>query len=372
MASVKTLLDEKGDIRGYRVRWRDSGGHSRCGTFTKGQKAAANAFAVKVEADKIAGNELDPRGARLSVADYVREWTAVQMHRRNSAQRVTYALAPLLELIGDRPLIKIRQSDIRGWMKARAAEVNTRTLRSDWTWIRAIFRAAVADKLRPDNPCDGLTLPKAEKRRMTLPSLEGVLTIEAALPPSWAFIAPLGARTGLRPAELLGLCVEQVDFLRAKELRVDRQLSDGQIVTTLKTPSSARVVPLDDETVELLTLHLVVNRPGPPVSVVNGGGATVGEGRLVFHDGRGRPLVHRSVDATWRQAAFRAGQAGVRLHDMRHFYASNALAAGLSVAEVAELLGHSRPSITADMYAHPLDTTPARARAAVASIWQAG
>jgi integrase len=377
MASVKALYDEVGKVRGYRVRYR-SGGRPLSKTFPKGHKKAADEFAVKIEADKITGTELDPRGSRVTVAEYVAEWTAVQIHRTGSAKRVAAALAPLVDLIGPRPLVKVRQSDIRGWMKARSeaagrggGTLGAGTLRTDWTWVRGLFAAAVADKLRGDNPCDGLTLPKkVERRRIVPPPRDGILAIAARLPAAWAFLGPFGARTGLRPAELLGLCAEQVDFLR-KELHVDRQMVRGAVILDPKTASSRRTVPLDEDTVELLAAHLAEHPLGPAVAVVDQEGRPAGEGRLIFHRPDGAPISHRAADDTWKRQAARAGFAGVRLHDLRHFFASTALAAGLSVAEVAELLGHSRPSITADMYAHPLETTPARARAAVASVWRA-
>jgi integrase len=377
MASVKALFDQEGKVRGYRVRYRTGAGRPLSKTFPKGHKAAADAFAVKMEADKIGGTELDPRGSRLTLGEYVAEWTAVQSHRSGSAARVADALGPLVDVIGaDRPLAKVRQSDIKGWLKVRQAQagrggkrISAGTIRTDWTWVRGLFRAALADKLRGDNPCDGVTLPKVERRRIVPPPREGVEAIASRLPASWAALGPLGARTGLRPAELLGLCAEQVDFLR-RELHVDRQMIRGAVILEPKTASSRRTVPLEDSTLELLAAHLAEHPLGPAVPVVGEDGAPAGEGRLIFHRPAGGPLSHRAVDDTWRRQASAAGFAGVRVHDMRHFFASNALAAGLSVAEVAELLGHSRPSITADMYAHPLESTPARARAAVASIWQ--
>ena len=41
-----------------------------------------------------------------------------------------------------------------------------------------------------------------------------------------------------------------------------------------------------------------------------------------------------------------------RLHDLRHFVASAMIAQGLNVRQVADPLGHSRPSITLDVYSH--------------------
>jgi integrase len=52
--------------------------------------------------------------------------------------------------------------------------------------------------------------------------------------------------------------------------------------------------------------------------------------------------------------AERAGLSDVRLHDLRHGFASALLKAGVNVKVVSEALGHSRTSFTMDIYAHAL------------------
>jgi integrase len=42
----------------------------------------------------------------------------------------------------------------------------------------------------------------------------------------------------------------------------------------------------------------------------------------------------------------------IRLHDLRHSYASSALAAGVPIEVLSKRLGHSRISITQDLYVH--------------------
>jgi integrase len=47
----------------------------------------------------------------------------------------------------------------------------------------------------------------------------------------------------------------------------------------------------------------------------------------------------------------------ISIHGMRHTVATLLIAAGWDVTEVAYLLGHARPSITSDIYAHVLPHT---------------
>lgn len=373
MATVTTLFDAEGKPRAYKVRYRNSAGRPRSKTFPLGKKGLADRFAVTVEADKLTGMELDSRGERVTVDEYSRDWQALLAVREGSADRIDDALILLRAMLGNQLMRKVRQSDVRGWVKARSAQVAPSTLRADWRWVRAMFRAAVADNIIRSSPCDGVKVEAPARRQLVIPEPERVMAIAERLPPSWAFMALLGARSGLRPAELLGLCVEQIDFLRM-EVLVDRQAVRGRVKLEPKTTASHRTVPLEEETVRLLAAHLGEHALGPPVTVFARQAATLlpaGEARLIFHRPDGRPVSHRSLNDTWRRQAARVGLAGCRLHDMRHFYASQLIRRGASVVLVSQLLGHSRPSITADIYAHEFADRDERARELVAAVWGA-
>jgi len=56
----------------------------------------------------------------------------------------------------------------------------------------------------------------------------------------------------------------------------------------------------------------------------------------------------------WRRIRERAGLAGVRIHDLRHTYASNAVSSGMPIQMVGRLLGHTQIQTTM-RYAHLAD-----------------
>ena len=65
-----------------------------------------------------------------------------------------------------------------------------------------------------------------------------------------------------------------------------------------------------------------------------------------------KPGAHmRDIDGAWRTMRARAKLNGVRLHDLRHSYASRALALGEPLPMIGKLLGHSQIETTA-RYAH--------------------
>ena len=117
--------------------------------------------------------------------------------------------------------------------------------------------------------------------------------------------------TGCRRNEILGLRWEDVGF-EAGELR----LRD--------TKTGARVVPLTPAAAEVLEdLPRVPSNP------------------WVF-PGKKRGTHQRNINDSWDRIRKRAGLDGVRLHDLRHSFASRALALGESLSMIAKLLGHTQ------------------------------
>jgi integrase len=60
------------------------------------------------------------------------------------------------------------------------------------------------------------------------------------------------------------------------------------------------------------------------------------------------------IKGAWRAICQQAGLGGVRVHDLRHSYASILASAGLSLPVIGALLGHTQPGTTA-RYAHLFD-----------------
>lgn len=67
-----------------------------------------------------------------------------------------------------------------------------------------------------------------------------------------------------------------------------------------------------------------------------------------------KSLTTDPVERLWQRVRSEAGLQGVRLHDLRHTYASIAVEQGESVVTVGRLLGHNNPGTTLK-YTHPAD-----------------
>jgi integrase len=88
----------------------------------------------------------------------------------------------------------------------------------------------------------------------------------------------------------------------------------------------------------------------------------------VFTRPDGSP-IHPDLITDWfRRLARAAGLPPIRLHDVRHSYATAALAAGIPAKVVSERLGHANIAITLDVYSHVIPGMDAQAANAVASL----
>jgi integrase len=67
-----------------------------------------------------------------------------------------------------------------------------------------------------------------------------------------------------------------------------------------------------------------------------------------------------------------AGLANFRLHDLRHFMATQMLAAGVPIATVSQRLSHARASTTLNVYAHAVPGGDRDAAETLAKILTAG
>jgi integrase len=82
----------------------------------------------------------------------------------------------------------------------------------------------------------------------------------------------------------------------------------------------------------------------------------------------GRPLHPERFPGGSSNTPRAAGLPRIRLHDVRHSYATAALAAGIPAKVVSERLGHANIAITMDTYSHVLPGLDAQAADTVARL----
>jgi hypothetical protein len=209
-------------------------------------------------------------------------------------------------------------------VRSLAEVLDPSTVELVYRYVVAIFRAAAADRVIPQNPAAGTRLPKAEQRRVEPLEAEVVQAIIETVPDRYRALVVLAAGTGLRQGECFELTLDRVDFLR-RQLTVDRQLvllpGSGPVLGAPKTQASYRVVPLPAVVLDALAAHLA-RYP-------------VGHDGFLFTNHAGEPIRRTRFSALWRPAVKASGApAGTGFHSMRHFYAPQLISHGESVKVV--------------------------------------
>ena len=74
------------------------------------------------------------------------------------------------------------------------------------------------------------------------------------------------------------------------------------------------------------------------------------------------------MTAVFTEHARTAGLPRIRLHDLRHTYATIALSNGVPITVVSRRLGHATVSVTLDIYSHCMPTDDSDAAAKVAGV----
>jgi integrase len=269
---------------------------------------------------------------------------------RGYEQQVRTNIRPL---VGPVPLARLTPSDVEA-MQASLVEAGraARTART----ARIILSAALADAVRdgaiPRNVARLARPPRVERPDLAVLTASDVQALLAATTddndgPLYA----VAVASGLRQGELLGLTWDDVDT-DAGQLTVRRALAlDEHGTYSLRPPKTAR----SRRTISLPEFGLqALRRQQRRVKELQLAAGSAWQDRegLVFPDPIGRPLSGTAVTKDFAAALRRAKLPHIRFHDLRHTFATLAISRGASLRAVADALGHSSITVTADTYAH--------------------
>jgi integrase len=240
-------------------------------------------------------------------------------------------------------LSALKPSHVRAWTsKLKAEGASDSYVYALHARLSQILADAVHDGVIPRNPCSRCTSPGAGKQRPYVATTEQIRGLHDAVPEHLRAAILLGAFAGLRTAEVCGLRVADVDFMRGV-IEPAVQYPEH----ALKSETSRAAVPIPAS----LSLELSEGAAGRTWVVESPMGEQVGPWQ---------------IDRAVRQARAAAGMpAGFRFHDCRHHFASLLIASGSDVKVVQARLRHASATTTLNIYAHLRPDTEESTRAAV-------
>lgn len=326
--------------------------------------------------DRIGGDAarrvLDARRSNVGVPT-LREWTAsyldpasglltgIEPGTRGDYSRI--ADRSFLPMLGDMPVNAIAKTDIGKWVEwqerqpanpSHRAKVQgddvavkplaPKTIRNYHALLSSILAAAVASKLRDDNPAHRTRLSSGERPEAVFLSRAEFSQLLAHVPEEWQMFVLFMAGTGARWGEATALTWGDLNLdATPPTVRITKAWKKTKGAPLLKHPKTSR----SNRTISLWTdLVTALGDLGPT-------------GQLMFRAERGGKLwPGRFHDSVWRPAIAAANLAGMekrpRIHDLRHTHASWLIAAGAPLPYVQARLGHESINTTINTYGHLL------------------
>lgn len=339
----------------YEVHWREPGAKKKSTIGYGADKREAeqavrllDANGQSFEAAKHVSDQgkVDGPTVREMLVTHIDQLTNVGEYQESRYRRsvVTHFSGRL----GKTKVLAVEHRDIILWIKElQGRGLKPKTIANHHGLLSAAMTTAKRLKIRDDNPCETVKLPKddAPGDKMRAFTKSEWSRIQANLHPHYLPLFEFMLGTGLRFGEATAL--EGADFdLRSvtPTVRVSKAWKqdgkNGFFVGPPKTRKSVRTVSLAPSTVEVVRDLVSSAGDGP-----------------VFKSIYGHQVLSTTAHKHWGPACIKAGfsdETKPRIHDIRHTHASWMVASGLGIFDLSRRLGHENIATTMDRYSHLL------------------
>ncbi len=228
--------------------------------------------------------------------------------------------------------------------------MSARTVRYALTVLSMMLDQAVRWQLVNRNVAELVTPPPAKEAETVWWSAEEAAEfLRTASSHMHGVVYALALLTGLRKGELLALRWQDINWAENQLTVVQTLQWTGRhyVFAPPKTSHGRRTIALDAYAVDLLKAQHAAQKRQRLAA-----GDAYENSDLVCGTGLGRHLRPRNVSRDFDKLQAAAEVPRIRFHDLRHTHASLLLAEGASLRVIADRLGHSQVSFTAQVYAH--------------------
>ncbi len=307
-------------------------------------------------------------GKALTVKEYSERWIE---SKRGTVKETTIRLNTILcrritETVIDRAgtkfgalkLEKVEPQNVRDLQNALKAELCTRTVNDTMSILKAMFSAAITDRIIVWNPAEGVkplrrteerardTIHRALTREETRAFLDAAG--ESWYYPLYVFLLNTGLRVGeagaLTPADLTRQGV------RISKTITRTESGSYKIGTEAKTTAGMRYVPMSEAARDALNDQKSIN-------AVLRGDKVIDLSQPIFTAPRGGLLKAGCINTDIAKICEAAGVDRFSVHAFRDTFATRCVESGMPPKTLQEIMGHSDINMTLGLYAHAMDET---------------
>lgn len=248
--------------------------------------------------------------------------------------------------------------ELQKYRDSKGKKLAAKTIRNAISTLSSALTAAVDEELIERNPCEKAKLPNVEKHEIIPLNSEELSAFLEALEddPEFKNAYLFCIYTGVREGECLGLNWSNVNFEKktvtiAQQLQKVRSENGGTYVikkcTKTKKP---RTICVTNSVIACLKNEKMRQEENARLA----GKLWNNEWDLVFTNDLGRHLIIVTFYKHFKRIVAKIGRPDARPHDLRHTFASLAIADNRGdIKSVQTILGHSNAMTTLNTYTHP-------------------
>lgn len=297
---------------------------------------------------------LDYQAGKITLVEYLEKWidnhaptvrlTTEHQYRQNIRKHIIPNLGNIQ--------LNLRLAQIeRFYAELIQSGGGVRTVRITHNILHKSLAKAVRYGIISQNPSYEASLPRYKRGEMqVLDESQISRFLIAAQDSPYLALYYLPITTGMRQGELFGLKWCDLHWDTGK-LHIQRQVQSingkGWKFVEPKTQSGRSTIKLGEGSIRILQHHLEHQKLRKLIV-----GDRWKEYDLIFPSSVGTPCNPSNLRVDFLKNLEKSGLPKIRFHDLRHTAASLLLNNGIPVIVVSKILGHSKPSVTLDVYGH--------------------
>ncbi len=314
--------------------------------------------------------------SKITISEWIKTWLEVYITPNVSPTTLSRYQGMIRRyidpMLGHMQVQQLNTLAVQSWVNslkispASGKEMAAATIKHSYHVLKGAMDKAVLAGIIPRSPCQGIMLPKGQKKAAVIYDEKQIKQLIAATKGTeMELVIDMELCMGLRRGELLGLQWCDVDWEKHRISVVrNRVVVNGKsVLKEPKTATSVRTLDVPEQLIRKLRQHRIRCLEN---NLKMGTDYTATEFIIVHPDGK--PIYPEYLSQMLTKLQNKAKLPQCRFHDLRHLCASIMLLQGVNVKVAQERLGHKDIATTLNIYSHVLPSSAKEASDKIADL----